>query len=150
MLWLAAYEGFGYLGPSLGKMDYENLVRTAHTIVRASAVLKRSMGFGRADSKCDKSAQVNRTTRACLVESIPHLRQTLQLGLRVTAGLDFVSDQPSFNDDTSLSTEEKQYRHWTCIDAGCGGLERYCGIFGALVSMIFLSSIFLVPLSLST
>ncbi len=123
---VAAFERFGYDGPPLGKLDFEDLVWTTQRIGRTSFALLRSLQTQVWDSdeyipSVYKSAEVNRMKRTCQVESTPHLRHALQLGLRVTAGLDYISGQPSFNDDTSGSAEERILRHWTGIDVGCGG-----------------------------
>lgn len=123
---VAAFERFGYDGPPLGKLDFENLVFTTHRIGRTSFALLRSLQTQIWDSDMHipsvyKSVEVNRMKRTCQVESTPHLRHALQLGLRVTAGLDYILGQPSFNEDMSLSAEEIILRHWTGIDVGCGG-----------------------------
>ena len=123
---VAAFERFGYDGPPLGKLGFEDLVWTTHRIGRTSYALLRSLQTQIWDSdehipSVYKSAEVNRMKRTCQVESTPHLRHALQLGLRVTAGLDYILGLPSPKEDTTVSAEKRILHHWTTIDVASGG-----------------------------
>jgi hypothetical protein len=123
---VASFERFSYSKSSLGKLDFDDLVWTTHRMGRTSFALLRSLQTPEWDSEDHipdvyKSVEVNRMKRTCQVESTPHLQNALQLGLRITAGLDYILRQPSAEHGTEILAENRILQHWTDLDVACGG-----------------------------
>lgn len=108
-------------------VPFEDLVWSTATISRTSYAMLRSLvspEWPTADSipAAYKSAETNRMKRVCLVESTPHVHHALELGLRLTAGLNrLLEEGPSSSPVGSISAEERVLRHWSAIDTACGG-----------------------------
>ena len=124
---VASFERFCYSNEPSGTLSFDDLVWTTHRMGRTSFALLRSLQTPAWESDdhiptCYKSAEVNRMKRTCQMEATPHLRHALQLGLRVTAGLDYVVGKASGdNGEAAISAEERILRHWTAIDVASGG-----------------------------
>jgi hypothetical protein len=152
---IALFERYSFLGPPQGKIEFDDLVWTTQTLGRTSYALLRTLTSTHwpledCIPSVYKSAEVNRMRRTCLVESTPHLKHALQLGVRITAGLDYALGLASSSKAKDLSAEERILQYWAGIDIACGGDAawlREAWMAGPNRSTIDLSSLTSCPLA---
>lgn len=123
---VASFEKCGYGEPPLGTIDFVDLVWTTQRFGRTSFALLRNLQTPAWTAEDHiptvyKSIEVNRMKRTCAVESTPHLQHALELGIRITAGLDYALVASSTNQNKDVSAEERILNYWTKFDIACGG-----------------------------
>jgi len=131
---VASFEQNSYLRKPPGdQIEFHDLVWTTQRMGKTSYAILRNLtsqhwpsleGEGSIPAVY-KSVEVNRMKRMCQMESTPHLKYALQLGIRITAGLEYMinfSPKQKTHDNTpSFGAEELILKYWTSLDVACGG-----------------------------
>mmetsp|Transcript_29639 Transcript_29639/g.44903 ORF Transcript_29639/g.44903 Transcript_29639/m.44903 type:complete len:659 (+) Transcript_29639:535-2511(+) len=131
---VASFEQNSFLQkPQGNQIEFDDLVWTTQRMGKTSYAILRNLASkfwpSLEENDCIpsvyKSVEVNRLKRMCKVESTPHLKHALQLGIRITAGLEYImSRSPKHRKNEirpALDAEELILKYWTSLDIACGG-----------------------------
>lgn len=112
-----------------GKIDFSDLVWTSYPFARTSYAMLRTLVTPEWTTEdfipvAYKGIETTRMKRACLVESTPHLAHALQLGMRLTAGFDYIlAQRESILEE--VTPQDRIMKHWATMDVACGGNAQW-------------------------
>ena len=100
--------------------QHEDWVFTTCTLARTNYAMLRTISPPQPNKL---TPELKRIQRTCCNEATPHIRNALELGMHLTAGLDvLLSNNVTASSDSSTSPMERRVlQYWTGIDVACGG-----------------------------
>lgn len=108
--------------PSIADVTkYDDWVWTTCSLARTNYAMIRTLE-PRETPKL--TPELKRIQRICRNEATPHVRHALELGMRLSAGLEMIVSKTNKQNHDSISmspTERRVLDYWTGIDVACGG-----------------------------
>lgn len=99
--------------------QHEDWVWTTHKMSRTNYAMARTMvssEWTTPELLPSVGVEVKRYKRQCAMESMPHLKYAVQLGVRLVAGIEFLSESKF-----QSSSLDKRVAHWCRLDKECEG-----------------------------
>ena len=111
------------------KLEFHDLVWTEHSFARTSYAMLRTLITSIWDTEDHiptvyEGIETMRMKRICQVESTPHLAHALAVGVRLTAGFDYILGQ-SGPVTEEVTLQDRIMKHWILIDTACGGNGKW-------------------------
>lgn len=104
------------------QQSHEDWVFTTCTLARTNYAMLRTISPPQPNKL---TPELKRIQRLCSNEATPHIRNALELGMHLTAGLDVLLSNNKSNvtaSDVSMSPmEQRVLQYWTGVDIACGG-----------------------------
>ena len=126
---VTTFSQYSYCKQPPGIIDFSDLVWTVHPCAKTSYAMLRTLvtPVWTTEDYIPPNYQgmeQRRMARACRVDSTPHLAHALQIGVRLTAGLDYILGQKE-SAIYDVTIQDRIMKHWASIDIACGGNGKW-------------------------